>query len=650
MTTQPLDTPMAPHPLLSLFTATFLKFAGVGAFNTVLTLAIIFGLKAGLHWSDAGANLAGYAVGLASSFVLNRRWTFRGSAASAGVVGRFLLVFALAYALNIAVVLGAIGLGMHDYLAHLAGMPVYTIAFFIGCRDFVFVALPDRATRLLAPFAPQGAVGGYLAAAALMGFVLLYRLAEMPITLWDESRLANNALEMAQNGLSLVTTYDGLPDHWNTKPPLLIWFMALSIQLFGATELALRLPSVIAAFATGSLLFWFCAAHLKRPFVGFMAVVFLFTNEGYVMSHAARSGDYEALLTLWTTAYLIAGYMFTQAQIERRSLWMAACAAGIVLAFMTKTIQGLIFLPALCLYVGWKVPLRQTLRMRALYAGALGIAVVVVGYYVWREQLDPGYFQAARANDLGGRYTTVHEGHANSGFYYLLMFEYFPWMVLAPLTYACIARYGSDGRLRSAASFFLVVATFYFLIISTASTKLPWYATPLSPLAAIIMAIFVGVVRAPLEHAVLLAPRARRLLGAGAGAVAMALALSWSVEQIDKHASFKLATSAEDHHRFLKRLATGRGPRLHLVVQQPGYLNGQGDKFYVAPTLFYANQARAAGHTVLLQPLGEPLPAAATSLLSCDPGPYGYTWPGVTLVPAEARDGCTLYRIRRMTR
>lgn len=67
-----------------------------------------------------------------------------------------------------------------------------------------------------------------------------------PIILWDESRLAVNALEMHQRGWSLLTTYGFDPDLENTKPPLMIWLMNASVAIFGRSELALRLPSMAA--------------------------------------------------------------------------------------------------------------------------------------------------------------------------------------------------------------------------------------------------------------------------------------------------------------------------------------------------------------------------------------------------------------------
>ena len=75
--------------------------------------------------------------------------------------------------------------------------------------------------------------------------LLFYRLGALPTEVWDESRLAENALEMAKTGLSLISTYNGIPDHWNTKPPLLIWLTSISIRVLGPNEWGVRLPSAV---------------------------------------------------------------------------------------------------------------------------------------------------------------------------------------------------------------------------------------------------------------------------------------------------------------------------------------------------------------------------------------------------------------------
>jgi putative flippase GtrA len=121
---------------------TALKFAGVGVVNTLLCIGVIFGLKSLAGFGDVPANMSGYAVGLCCSFLLNRNWTFAHREGLWPALLRFLLVFGLSYLFNLAVVLGLIHAGCNAYLAHLAGMPLYSVVFYLGCRYYVFPRSP----------------------------------------------------------------------------------------------------------------------------------------------------------------------------------------------------------------------------------------------------------------------------------------------------------------------------------------------------------------------------------------------------------------------------------------------------------------------------------------------------------------------------
>lgn len=124
------------HPLL--------RFAAVGVLNTVLSLSLIFSLKAFAGVGDVPANMAGYALGLSCSFLGNRRWTFAYGGPLLPAILRFLGVFAGAYLLNLGIVLTLIRHGFNGYLAHAVGVPPYTISFYLGCRYFVFAARGAR--------------------------------------------------------------------------------------------------------------------------------------------------------------------------------------------------------------------------------------------------------------------------------------------------------------------------------------------------------------------------------------------------------------------------------------------------------------------------------------------------------------------------
>jgi putative flippase GtrA len=136
---------VAPADRLRWQRHTFLRFATVGVANTLLTLAVIFALKGLAGTDDLRANALGYAVGLACSFLLNRRWTFGHTGRWLSALVRFTAVFLTAYATNLAVVLMLISVGLNDYVAHTAGMPLYTFILFFGCRFLVFREPADQA-------------------------------------------------------------------------------------------------------------------------------------------------------------------------------------------------------------------------------------------------------------------------------------------------------------------------------------------------------------------------------------------------------------------------------------------------------------------------------------------------------------------------
>ena len=117
------------------------RFVVVGLGNTLAGLAIIYAAKA-IGLDDVTANAIGYAVGLALSFALNRRWTFSHDGPLFGAFGRFVAVIAAAYAANLAVVLSAIDwFGINSYISQALGVPVYTALSYMGSRWYVF---PDR--------------------------------------------------------------------------------------------------------------------------------------------------------------------------------------------------------------------------------------------------------------------------------------------------------------------------------------------------------------------------------------------------------------------------------------------------------------------------------------------------------------------------
>ena len=116
-----------------------IKFAVVGVANTLAGLSVIYLCKWLLGFGDVTANTCGYSLGLALSFILNRKWTFRHCGPVLAALAPFLAIFILAYLSNLATVLVAINsLEMNSYWAQASGILPYTVIFFFGSRYVAF--------------------------------------------------------------------------------------------------------------------------------------------------------------------------------------------------------------------------------------------------------------------------------------------------------------------------------------------------------------------------------------------------------------------------------------------------------------------------------------------------------------------------------
>ncbi len=233
----------------------------------------------------------------------------------------------------------------------------------------------------------------------LVAVPIFGHLDELPIQLWDESRLIENALEMNHNGNYIVTKFAGQPDMWNTKPPFLIWLQVICIKLLGMNELAVRLPSALAALATCLLIYWLLAKKFKAPWLGVISCVILVSSAGYVRMHGTRSADYDSMLTLFITACSIYYYLYLE---EAKGKYLTYTIVCLILACLTKGIAGLMVTPALLLYTLYKKKLLVLLKDKRFYAGLAGFGIFVLGYYLLREHYNPGYIQAVQDNELGG--------------------------------------------------------------------------------------------------------------------------------------------------------------------------------------------------------------------------------------------------------
>jgi len=326
---------------------------------------------------------------------------------------------------------------------------------------------------------------------ALVYMPIFGHLDDLTIRLWDESRLAINAYEMFNNGNYLVTHHNGNPDMWNTKPPLLIWCQVAFMHLIGCNELAVRLPSAFAALFTCFLLMWIAIYFLKDKWLGFIAVLVLITTEGYINHHATRTGDYDAMLTLFTTAGCFSFFLYCET-LKRHFLY--GVFVFFMLGVLTKSVACLMFLPALAIYAFVRRQVIPLLKNKHFYLGLIAFLIPVISYYLLREVYNPGYLLKVWHNELGGRYMTVIERHDHEFwfyYYWLKTYDFKTWHLLVPCG-VIVGLAVKNSKINRLTLFCCIVVVTFFFVITNAQTKICWYVVPLFPFLALIVALFIS--------------------------------------------------------------------------------------------------------------------------------------------------------------
>lgn len=315
-------------------------------------------------------------------------------------------------------------------------------------------------------------------------WVIGYRLDAVPMHLWDESRQANNALEMLYSGNIGYPTYNGLPDFWNTKPHLLILLQCLCMKLLGPGLLALRLPSAIAACIVLYYGFLFLKSRYGfGPAAAWIAV--MLGCGGFNTYHIARTGDYDALLTLFVLLATLSWLKHLEHPNNGKSLigmtiWFTA-------AILTKGIAAAMWLPV-WLAMGYAVKPRASLKIGKIALLGIIILIIVVGYYGLHEWLTPGYIKAVFENEFSGRYLHTNEGHDTHWYYYLevLWRDYFMAFIVLMMAAAFIIKTWTHRQLY----FRILVGVVVFLfILSLSATRIYWYLAPAIPLMAMLVAL-----------------------------------------------------------------------------------------------------------------------------------------------------------------
>lgn len=322
----------------------------------------------------------------------------------------------------------------------------------------------------------------YILILIISGIPLFAHLNSLPIRLWDESRLAMNSYEMYKSDNLLVTQFQGKPDHWNTKPPLLVIMQYGFMKMFGVSELAVRLPSVLAGLGLFLWLLYFFKKLEISTLSAVVTTVLLLISPGYNGEHGLRFGDYDSLLAFVITFQATNFFLylfFREKKTAHRHLLLFFIS--IILGVWTKGVAGLILSP---LYLIWWLSLRMWRYTSVVKIGLYTIIslAIALSYYLLRETQDPGYLSEMIREEITGRYVSDADQTTQPQSYYLklLPFQTAGWIIPA-LLISIISLFAGQKDKRLTIGYLLSCAVFYFLVVQGSDGKNFWYILPVYP-------------------------------------------------------------------------------------------------------------------------------------------------------------------------
>jgi putative flippase GtrA len=121
------------------------KFSAVGASGYAINLGVYTALLRGADFHYAAAATCSFLVAVTNNYTWNRLWTFHAERGHVGWQGlRFLVVAAVAYLANLALLTGFIALGLDKVLSQAIAVVLVTPLNFVGNKLWSFRTRPRR--------------------------------------------------------------------------------------------------------------------------------------------------------------------------------------------------------------------------------------------------------------------------------------------------------------------------------------------------------------------------------------------------------------------------------------------------------------------------------------------------------------------------
>jgi 4-amino-4-deoxy-L-arabinose transferase len=319
----------------------------------------------------------------------------------------------------------------------------------------------------------------------VLGYILIYLLplGLRPLYTPDETRYGQIPYEMIQTGNWAAPHLVGL--RYFEKPPMGYWLNAISIELFGKNNFAVRLPSALSA----GLSAWFVWLLLIR--LGFSRITAITSAAVYLsMAEVLIVGSIAVLDTpfsFFLTGGMSLFYLALKDPVRRRErFYLVSSGLFFGMAFLTKGFLAMV-LPGLVIlgYAIWQKEF--SIIKKSLWAAAAGI-ITILPWSIIIQIREPDFWHFFFWHEHIRRFMEPNAQHMEP-FYYFLMYMpvfAFPWLAYIPASISGLKQRATNPDL---IRYLILWIVLLFLFFSVSKGKLATYVLPIfAPLAAYITA------------------------------------------------------------------------------------------------------------------------------------------------------------------
>ena len=258
--------------------------------------------------------------------------------------------------------------------------------------------------------------------------VIFAQLGKFPLFNPDEALYAEPAREMLEIK-EYITTYLNYVVRF-TKPPLVIWAMALSMNLFGVNEFAARFFGAATGVALIGVTYLFASRYISTT-AAFLAGFSLIMAPLYLGT--AREAITDMPLAFFMASAQLA---FFHAFFQKRKVYALLGFAMVGLSIMTKGPVGMVLpLGILFAFHLLRGDLKEAWKAYSPVLGLILTAVIAVPWFAVEIYVTKGaYFQEFIMRENFQRFTAVVDAHKQPVWYHLaaMVVGFMPFSVFLP--------------------------------------------------------------------------------------------------------------------------------------------------------------------------------------------------------------------------